>query len=269
MKPTEILGLFHFVQEHDDPQGALQCALRQKANAVGDISGSLIVLPEGFNLGRRYWEPDTQRPTFGAGETQTWLQAIAGQYGIAFAAGLLTPMGRALLCLKRPAVPYYNSAILIEADGKPRLMWRKTQRDCSQHYEPCGANFRQPDPIECGRCVVTALICLDMGPQHQEADSTTSFRNEQLRRLKQSAMTKKVVCVPSCWTETSLNIEHASYMDGRQYVFANCCTHGCASFITDSAHHKVVEPPDPTKNTILLETDNAELCFHAQSPSDR
>jgi hypothetical protein len=44
------LGFFRFVADYDKPLESLEAAIKTH----GDVGGSLIVLPEGFNIGKYY-----------------------------------------------------------------------------------------------------------------------------------------------------------------------------------------------------------------------
>jgi hypothetical protein len=64
----KALGCFHFRENFEDPIGSLRSELKRKG-AGNDISGSLIALPEAFNLGAPYYPPDYPKVT-GIPETQ-------------------------------------------------------------------------------------------------------------------------------------------------------------------------------------------------------
>jgi hypothetical protein len=66
------LGFFHFVQNYDQPIPSLEAELRKHDRSV--IAGSLIVLPETFNLGRYYWD-NAQKGGFL--ETKRFLSQLA------------------------------------------------------------------------------------------------------------------------------------------------------------------------------------------------
>src|SRR5713101_3194855 len=92
------LGFFHFAQGHDDPFGCLAEALNKKSveHDKGDIGGSLIVLPEAFNLGMKYYPhgwPSVSRTTGCAkvslDRALENLHDIAGAHRIVFVAGLI------------------------------------------------------------------------------------------------------------------------------------------------------------------------------------
>ena len=46
---------FHFGLDHSDPFGSLKTALIEKAGKQ-DVAGALIVLPEAFNIRKKYWD---------------------------------------------------------------------------------------------------------------------------------------------------------------------------------------------------------------------
>ncbi len=82
------LGVFHFVSEFGDPLKALSKALEieRLKRQGGDISNSLVVLPDAFNLGRDYGPGSAELPAcFILDE----LRKLAQHHQIAFVAGIL------------------------------------------------------------------------------------------------------------------------------------------------------------------------------------
>src|SRR5712692_8213275 len=104
MEKTTKVGFFHFGSGHGAPMKALRCALREKA--AKDLHGALIVLPEGFNIGKCYH--DTESDVNPEPDVIAALKAEALKYEIAFVAALILDLQQK----KR------NSAYLIDADGE-------------------------------------------------------------------------------------------------------------------------------------------------------
>lgn len=96
------VGFFHFGHYHDSPIPELEEALLQKRQEVRD---SLIVLPEGFNIGKPYksrGKCDTDAGVISS------LHTLARVFQVAFVAGLIVDEGDA-------AIPPYNSGYVINS----------------------------------------------------------------------------------------------------------------------------------------------------------
>ncbi|MDP2899289.1 MAG: hypothetical protein Q8Q12_22360, partial [bacterium] len=211
------LGVFHLGKNHGCPIEELVCALDETA---GTAAGSLIVLPEAFNLGRPYYQQCRAEPKFEEEQAKRILKTLAEGYKVSFVAGLL----------KFP----HNSAFLIEAHGEPLLMWRKMSKDGFGNYEQWTGD--QPAQVDRDGFSLVALICNDMSQTRAEPEACRDARARQLTKLNPSHT--PVVCVPAART-TECNM-FSQEMEGRQYVFANS-DFRCRSFITDTHRQKIVE----------------------------
>ena len=79
------VGFFHFCgEDRSDPDGSLRASLLEAAKAE-DISGSLVVTPEAFNIRNGYWSDDRQLDR----SIPTVLVALSVEFKIALLAGLI------------------------------------------------------------------------------------------------------------------------------------------------------------------------------------
>jgi len=146
------IGFFHFVKDDDQPIPSLKVEL--KKYHPSEIDGSLIVLPETFNLGRCYRD-SIPGQFIAATPFLNDLADLSRRAGAVFVVSVLeaTPMCR---------LPY-NSAYLVTPDnGKaPVLMSRKM--DPSGLYQavdqPAGEN-----PLEYGGICVATAVCAGLHP---------------------------------------------------------------------------------------------------------
>ncbi|HUI79674.1 MAG TPA: nitrilase-related carbon-nitrogen hydrolase [Bryobacteraceae bacterium] len=222
MKPPRIkkIGFFHFPTNHGDPVGSLREALKTRLKKE-DIAQSLVVLPEGFNICKRYLDVGPSCDT--SPEIVSDLQAIAYQFGIAFVAGLILPSNGQL----------YNSAHLIDPNGSLLLSY-KTKDDTSANYVPW-AGEGSPDlnnPVAYGNLLVAALICMDV----QNDDRWNALG----MRFQENTVGTSLLCIPACSGEYfskvaigSRDVAVASQIPAR-VVVANAFPRG-VSYITDSS----------------------------------
>jgi hypothetical protein len=115
------LGFFHFCgEDRSDPVGSLRASLIEAAMEA-DISGSLIVTPEAFNIKGGYWNPDRRRdPSIRAA-----LNGLSREFKLGLVAGLIEDGDAAELG--------YSSAYLIDG-AACHLLTRKMADDGSRNY---------------------------------------------------------------------------------------------------------------------------------------
>jgi hypothetical protein len=79
------VGFFHFGEkDHKNPIGSLGSKLCESTKG---LAGSLIVLPEAFNVRGDYWDPDNQaQPDPNVKDT---LEKIAQHFNVAFVVGFI------------------------------------------------------------------------------------------------------------------------------------------------------------------------------------
>src|SRR5260370_19565915 len=122
----ERVGFFHFVETYCDPLGELTKCLEK--HPPERLRSSLIVLPEGFNLGRKYGddccpeELTAPKPKFDSRCMLQFLGGIAATRKLLFVVSLIDD-------------DRHNCAYFV--DGQPpRLMSQKMNKDTFCEYEP-------------------------------------------------------------------------------------------------------------------------------------
>jgi len=184
------VGFFQFVKGYGHPIPELEKAIDKSTEPVMD---SLIVLPEGFNIGKRYDEPgqSNYQPN-----VLRELRRIALEKGVAFVAGLIVKdcvFGRN---------PPYSSARLIVGRRSEIICFKHNPdgTEVGSHIEQI-RNYRccrkglcdRHNPGECDNVTIAALICRDWF-----TESGNKERHETLRtELSRSKAAYKVVCVPA------------------------------------------------------------------------
>jgi predicted amidohydrolase len=236
----ERIGFFHFVCDHGKPLPALIAALSEH----NEISESLVVLPEAFNIGKSYREagPCNFNPS-----VLSSLCGLSRKYQVVFVAGLIVET-------RNEPDPPHSSAYLINGNRR-RLMCHKMTPDDSKvrKYTPCTANCDVKNPVQYGDACIGAVICSDV---------QDSCRLGTLARgLDESNSALKIVCIPACMSHDYFSGDRFEDPDlkGKYVVLANSDPKGCGSFVTNTALDKVVRAEDcrnridmwplPTKTT--------------------
>jgi hypothetical protein len=172
------LGFFHFCgEDRSDPVGSLRASLIEAAMEA-DISGSLIVTPEAFNIKGGYWNPDRRRdPSIRAA-----LNGLSREFKLGLVAGLIEDGDAAELG--------YSSAYLIDG-AACHLLTRKMADDGSRNYRLCTDDCDRPTLYN--GASVAALICMDA------ADFSKSNRRQAaiLELMAFSKAVHKILCVPA------------------------------------------------------------------------
>jgi hypothetical protein len=144
--------------------GSLRASLIEAAKDA-DISGSLVVTPEAFNVRKGYWYPDRELDP----SIRIALTDLSTKFKIALVTGLIEE-GDA-------QGPGYSSAYLIDGQAS-HLLTRKMENDGSENYRCCTEDFDKP--VEYGGL---------------------SQRNQQqaavLEQMALHGTKKKLLCVPS------------------------------------------------------------------------
>src|SRR5579862_2997397 len=119
------LGFFRFVANYGDPLWSLHSALGSIGGS--ELCGSLIVLPEGFNIGKSY------RGT-GICNHETAiladLQETARRCNVAFVVGLIIKEGNS-------PEPPYSSAYLVDGFRANLICHKGTPDGSGTAYTPC------------------------------------------------------------------------------------------------------------------------------------
>jgi predicted amidohydrolase len=180
-------GFFHFAESHCNPLGELAKAMSEVSPAI-DLADSLIVLPEGFNLGRAYDLSNNpkEKPRFHERCVLECLRQIAARCEVVFVVSVIE------IDTER------NSAYFVDA-GTPRLMCHKIIDDQSREYELCTIDCQGENPVTCPEEMwIGALICadaLDNRPTHCEG---VEAAYQRLHSLQSSLCGKRnLVCVPA------------------------------------------------------------------------
>jgi hypothetical protein len=183
------VGFFDATQGGGDPFGCLEGALDLAAARFGqgEISGSLIVLPEAFNLGEPYYPlagalNARRDPKIPLDQALKKLHDWAIKYVVVFVAGLL----------HKP----FSSAYWVDPDNPPTLMCHKMGEDSSGTYiGGDGHDFNNPI-ARYGACV-GALICFDAIECLEETASARRRRENLITEIKKEDGLYKVVCIPA------------------------------------------------------------------------
>jgi hypothetical protein len=186
MERATRIGFFHFGSGHGKPMKALRCALGTKA--LEDLKGALIVLPEGFNIGKCYH--DTEADTNPEPDVIAALKAEAVKYGIAFVAALiLDSHGK-----KR------SSAYLIDANDES-TMCHKMVRDGMGNYDPCRNCCDEHNPKPYGGALLGCLICADSDPPRplswRDPSAERVRLNGVINKMPPKTTTLTIFCVPA------------------------------------------------------------------------
>ena len=223
------LGFFRFVKDYDQPVHSLRSALRK----CGDVAGSLIVLPEGFNIGRTYYQEGfnigrTNLPTV-VGRRDPCvlrcLQDLAEDCGTTFVAGLIIDPPDA------PSVPAkpFCSSYLIDGAHPPVLLCRKMGDDKSRNYTRCEEHYDVKNPHRYGDDVfIASLLCLDL------TDETPAIqeRRKRLRTaLAAASCPQRILCVPANMGSQNGAPEIAKSWPGAYFILANSLRSQCRSLI--------------------------------------
>jgi predicted amidohydrolase len=171
------VGFFHFCgEDRSDPAGSLRASLLESAKAE-DISGSLVVAPEAFNIRKGYWNPERELdPSIGAALTE-----VSTEFKVALVAGLIEESDS--------QGPGYSSAYLID-ERACHLLARKTGDDGSGNYRCCTEDCDKP--IQYGGASIAALICMDA-----DFDGRNRRQAMVLERMALRGTAQRILCVPA------------------------------------------------------------------------
>jgi hypothetical protein len=231
-------GFFHFVRSHCDPLGELTKAM-DEVSPHTDVTDSLIVLPEAFNLGRLYDPNNTPKHRPGLDErcVLALLRATAERHKCVFVVSVIEVDTR------------LNSAYFVDASSK-RLMCRKIMNDQSQEYAPCTSDCQMENPFRYSeQMYIGALICADALDNSRAGRKDTEAESAYIRLTSlQSELNGKrsVVCVPAYMKTTQ------SYPDTPRsgFILANSRPDS-NSFISDRKGVRLVTS-DGLQNQIHL-----------------
>jgi predicted amidohydrolase len=215
------VGFFRFVAGYDTPVPSLKTALEKH----GRVGGSLIVLPEGFNIGKYYRnEGKCNHDRSVLNE----LRMVAATHNVTLVSGLI---------IKEPhcPTPPFSSVYIIDGVGCT-LLCRKHGEDGYQNYTPFKAAPDASNPVHYGGASIAAIVCMD-------CDSPQVFRPIESELAK--AQHPKIVCIPACMNKVYGDQAIAGSWPNHYVVLANSDPHGCNSFIS--------------KDGTIMERDNRGL----------
>jgi predicted amidohydrolase len=181
------VGFFHFGTDHQNPITALKSAIDEFKGSGGTLNDALIVLPEGFNLGRRYDDDSTANfETAIVGD----LERLSEGEGCTFVAGLIIA--------DTPGIyPPYNSAYLIDGHQHIQLLARKTTGDHTvspypywKHYNYTPHESFKSEVMSYRGVVVAALVCVD-------GLDSARHNPEFLKTFQNIETTHRVLCIPA------------------------------------------------------------------------
>jgi predicted amidohydrolase len=178
------LSFFHFVETHEQPIDALRKELEAQRK---DVAGSLIVLPEAFNIGS-YWRARKESdydPTI-----LEDLEVIAAEYQCVLVCGLTITE---VTGPQSPELPF-TSVYLIDGKSEATLLCRKFCNDQTKNYTPSEGRTDFLETVEVDGMVIGALICMDacLGVP------TVMDRQDQIRSgINTRCHLHKVVCIPA------------------------------------------------------------------------
>jgi predicted amidohydrolase len=230
----EKIGFFHCVDFGlpADPIAKLREEIETKIHKekqrdqTWDISNSLLVLPEAFNIGQYDPRSEPQQPASTFLES---LRELAAQHRVILVSGILD--GRR------------NSAYLIDAKVA-HLMCHKIGDDLTGIYDPCTGDPDPCNPITFRNACVGALICLDAATDAPHQPHIRQRLEDFVKRLSLHEG-KKIVCVPGRF-RFPRNLDCCSQMTDCWYIMAQGTYTGESrgSFFADSSHKKVAEAID-------------------------
>lgn len=238
-------GFFHFGCDHERPIESLHYALTEATN----VSGALMVLPEGFNIRKHYRNPDLpgdHRPT-----VLRHLQELATVYCVTFVAGLII---RQRGFLERPPL----SAAYLISRSQCTLMCYKRLPDNSRNYTPRARDFEISNPKQHNGHWIGALICRDAGEDHERCIAL----QERFDAVASPTAACRFLCIPghmyrhlygggSIGNDVPLRPESKNMVT----IMANSDPEGCRSFITDTAGRIVcnISDADMRRNKVVVE----------------
>ena len=236
------IGFFHFEVNHNNPIRSLEAALDDTKKRE-EISDSLIVLPEGFNICKFYKAPGTCN--YDPGITEE-LKNLSKRCHISFVAGLIIRQ------TDGPNPPY-NGAYLIDGSDCEWMSY-KLGNDETENYTVYPSNRPNFKVITNRDFCMGALLCMD----------ALEYWKGVVDIIDKKVCGNKIICIPACASYTYFsNGECGKILDGEQWrnkrvILANSDfnrSNQCNSFITNKEAVIIESFPgdeDRNQNKIVL-----------------
>ena len=221
------LGFFHYGNpDKSEPVTSLLGVLTRRA-AVEPVAGSLIVLPEAFNIGKPYYDAST-RPNTDAAIVGV-LQAVAREFRLAFVAGLV---------LKDDAGLPYSGAYLVTRQECTALSYKRTADDTAYFSNPNYQSYPREwhYPVAYGEACVGALVCADATPFVPAAISDIRERQRLIR--DRMAGPCRILAVPVCMSSHYSACGIADEWPDAHVIVANSHPTGCGSHLVVRGRHE-------------------------------
>jgi predicted amidohydrolase len=235
------IGVFHFGKDHGKPILALESAISDFIGNGGTLKNSLVVLPEGFNLGRHYYGMEPPKDDLSILDC---LASLSTTFQCAFVAGLVVK--------DTPGVsPPYSSAYLIDGLCQPRqqILTRKKKKDSTEtsrvfpddswvaNYTACPTY--EPRALSQRGLAVAALICLDAESDLESRDDYDLRCDAVAKMLSDCKCRHSLLCIPAYMSNgldggrIGANIILRESLRGTIHALANSCAGHVSSFITN------------------------------------
>jgi predicted amidohydrolase len=234
------IGFFHFGKDHGKPILALDAAISDFKCKGGTLENSLIVLPEGFNLGRHYYGTEPPKVDL---SILDWLAGVSTAFRCAFVAGLIVADTLGVN-------PPYSSAYLIDGLCQPRqpILTRKKKKDNTETSRVFPdhnwvANYTafldyEPRALAHRGLAIAALICLDAQSDMEPREDYDLRCDAVAKMLSDCKCQHRLLCIPAnmsngfCGGQVGQNIILQESLRGTIHVLANSCAGQVSSFIT-------------------------------------
>jgi hypothetical protein len=265
--PIEKIGFFHFGGDNrSDPMGSFMEALDRATAGKQTSAGSLIVLPEAFNILDDYYIRSNPDPSIACA-----LGRVSTDRGIVFVAGLIgAPVN------DRPG---YSYSYLIDY-GICRSLSCKTDLDSSNNYTRCPEGCDQA-AVHRGLCIAS-LICHDAAENvepaticDQVADAEVLLKKKRTRHEElvnqinnRKGKAPSVLCIPSRMDQLSTEgVARYWIANGADIVIISNATRAYPSVIRFGAWSDPVSDSDKSQNLVRLYSWAELKCRKTESES--
>lgn len=209
----------------------------------GNIENALIVLPEGFNIGRSYYgkeRPNTEWSILGR------LAQLCLEHKCVFVASVIVDDGSNVQ-------PPYSSAYLVDGNHRPFLLCRKCSSDNAElsnaqgqwwtaNYTTCGSF--QSTAISYRGVALSALICMDAQAEHRGLENCQALAQEMFSHNAQF----NILCIPAnmkegfCNGAIGMNVGQTTPWQNTIQVLANSHSSGPLGSFVSKADGTIISP---------------------------